>query len=69
MNKSGPIIIVEDDEDDRFVLDQIFKNLDYKNKIIYFKNGDEALNYLVISDIEPFIILSDINMPILNGLV
>ena len=68
MNKKGPIIIIEDDEDDQLMLNEVFKKLDYENEIVYFEDGDKALNYLVITDIEPFIILSDINMPILNGL-
>lgn len=37
MNKSGPIIIIEDDMDDQVILMEIFKELDYKNKIIFWK--------------------------------
>ena len=68
MNKKGPIVVIEDDEDDRLFLNEAFKNLNYKNQIIYFENGEEALNYLTTSEIEPFIILSDISMPKLNGM-
>ncbi|MDB5243696.1 MAG: histidine kinase [Spirosoma sp.] len=68
MNQQGPIIIIEDDEDDQAILTQIFKNLAYKNDIIFFGDPEEALNYLTSSDVEPFIVLSDINMPKLNGL-
>ncbi len=31
MNKDGPVIVIEDDEDDQVFLDHIFKKLDYKN--------------------------------------
>ena len=68
MNKAGPIIIVEDDADDQEVLADIFKELDYKNEIYYFADGIAALEYLTTSPIEPFLILSDINMPKLNGI-
>ncbi|HMI77207.1 MAG TPA: response regulator [Ferruginibacter sp.] len=68
MNKTGPIIIIEDDKDDQEVLDKIFTALDYKNEIIYFTEGEKALEYLTSTAIEPFIILSDINMPKLNGM-
>ncbi|WP_020603359.1 response regulator [Spirosoma spitsbergense] len=68
MNKEGPIIIIEDDDDDQEILTQIFKILDYKNQIIFFSDPEEALTYLISSDVEPFIVLSDINMPKLNGL-
>lgn len=68
MNKEGPIVIIEDDEDDKTLLEQVFKNLNYDNQIIYFTNGEEALNWLTTNSLEPFIIISDINMPILNGI-
>ena len=68
MNKKGPIIIVEDDEDDQIILTEIFKNLNYKNEIIFLDDPEEAFNFLVNTEIEPFIVLSDMNMPKLNGL-
>ena len=36
MNKSGPIIIIEDDVDDQDILTDIFKELNYSNKLIFF---------------------------------
>jgi CheY-like chemotaxis protein len=68
MNKVGPIVVIEDDADDREILDEIFRDLDYKNSIIYFSDSEEALTYLVDTRVKPFLILSDINMPRLNGL-
>ena len=68
MNTQGPIIVIEDDEDDHFLLSQAFSQLNYVNEVIYFKGGEDAFNYLVTSDIEPFIIISDISMPKLDGL-
>ena len=47
MNKRGPIIIIEDDTDDQDILAEIFQELSYKNKLIFFKDGIEALEYLV----------------------
>jgi len=67
MNKTGPIIIIEDDRDDQFLLNIVFEELGYKNELIYFEDGEKALKYLTDCDIEPFIIISDINLPILNG--
>ncbi|MES2690227.1 MAG: response regulator [Bacteroidota bacterium] len=68
MNKGGPIIIIEDDLDDQQILTDVFNELDYKNEIIFFDEGEKALNYLTETDIEPFIIFSDINMPKLSGM-
>jgi CheY-like chemotaxis protein len=67
MNKSGPIIVIEDDMDDQEILVQIFEKLGYPNRIVYFADGNEALDYLNKTDIHPFLILSDINMPKING--
>ena len=68
MNKNGPIIIVEDDKDDQEMFSEVFKELNYKNEIIFLNNGQEALTYLTANTIEPFIVFSDINMPKLNGI-
>lgn len=67
MDKGGPIIILEDDSDDQEILKDIFDKLGYSNEIVFFHNGDEALEYLNNTDNKPFLILSDINMPKLNG--
>lgn len=67
MNKTGPIVVIEDDVDDKEILVEIFKNLSFENQIIYFSDGEEALKYLVDTKTKPFLILSDINMPRLSG--
>lgn len=67
MNKGGPIIIIEDDTDDQEILTEIFKELNYENEIIFFGDGEAALEFLINTAIEPFIIFSDINLPKLNG--
>lgn len=68
MNKTGPIIIIEDDLDDQEILSEVFELLKYKNEIVFFGDGGEALKYLTETKTEPFIIFSDINMPKLNGM-
>lgn len=68
MNKNGPIIIIEDDEDDRLFIKDVFLDLNFDNEIIFFEDGHVALHYLTHGEIEPFIIISDINMPVLNGM-
>lgn len=67
MNKTGPVIVIEDDADDQALLTEVFKKLDYKNEILFFYDGEEALDHITKSDTLPFLILSDINMPKLNG--
>ena len=68
MNKNGAIVIVEDDTDDQEMFGEVFKKLNYKNEIVFFNDGQEALTYLTAKTSEPFIVFSDINMPKLNGM-
>jgi len=68
MNKRGPIIIIEDDLDDQEILAEVFKELECRNEIIFFGDGELALKYLTETDVKPFIIFSDINMPKLDGM-
>ena len=68
MNKNGPILVIEDDLDDQQFLKDVFIKLNYGNEIIFFNDGDDALTFLDNSpNLKPFLILSDINMPKLNG--
>lgn len=67
INKNGPIIIIEDDADDQGFLLEIFEKLNYQNEILFFFDGQKALDYINTSHEAPFLILSDINMPKLNG--
>lgn len=68
MNNTGPIIIIEDDLEDKEILTDVFRELNVENEIIFFKEGQLALEYLTNTDTEPFLILSDIEMPKLNGM-
>ena len=67
MNKNSPVIIIEDDEDDREFIREVFLKLNYPNKVLFFGDGQQALDYLLTTPELPFLILSDINMPKLNG--
>ena len=68
MNKAGVVVIIEDDADDQFVLEEVFKDLNFPNKRIYFPDGHAALLYLNGPPEPTFLILSDVNLPRLNGL-
>jgi CheY-like chemotaxis protein len=64
----GPIIIVEDDKDDQSVYSEALKAIGVPNEVLFFGGGKETLEYLSATEDQPFIILSDINMPGMNGL-
>jgi CheY-like chemotaxis protein len=67
MQKAGPIIVIEDDSDDQEILAEIFAKLSYPNEIIFFSDGYKALEFITSTNVQPFLILSDINMPKLDG--
>jgi CheY-like chemotaxis protein len=67
MNKTGPVIVIEDDRDDQEIFAEVFAKLNYPNKLILFNDGQAALDFLNKEDVAPFLILSDINMPKLDG--
>lgn len=68
MSKKGPIIIVEDDADDKDMLEQAIRELQVHNKILWFDNTDVAFDYLNTTNEKTFILFCDINMPGMNGL-
>ena len=67
MKKHRDILIIEDDEDDRDILKEIFRDLGYKNNLVFFADSTQVVEYLRRPEIQPFIIISDINMPKLGG--
>jgi len=67
MKMHRDILIIEDDEDDRDILKEIFRDLGYKNNLVFFSDSTQVVDYLRRPDIQPFIIISDINMPKLGG--
>ncbi len=69
MKHDGPIIIIEDDHDDQDMMIEVFKGLPYTNEILFFDDGISVLDYLNKEgkNCTPFMIISDINLPILNG--
>jgi CheY-like chemotaxis protein len=61
-------ILVEDDEVDQDLFKMAFKKAGIKNELIIQNNGEEALKYILENKKAPFVIIADINMPLMNGL-
>ena len=66
--KSGPIIVIEDDEDDKGIFEEVLKTLNVNNPLIWFNNCDEAYEFLKATTEPPFIIFCDVNLPGTNGI-
>ena len=66
--KSGPIILIEDDADDKDVFQDILKDLKVLNPVIWFQKCDDAFSFLKTTSEQPFIIFCDVNLPGLSGI-
>jgi CheY-like chemotaxis protein len=67
MDKTGPIIIIDDDPDDQDLLRELFTELNLQNEVCFFPEGESALTYLSNPAIKPFLIISDVKMPRIDG--
>lgn len=71
-----PVLVVEDSEDDVFLLQRAFRNANLKNPIHFATDGEEALDYLssigTVSDHArhqlPFLVFLDLKLPFKGGL-
>lgn len=63
------ILLIEDDDVDAIGINRSFVKAGLKNEIVRAKNGKEALHLLKMGVVgHPFIILLDLNMPMMDGL-
>jgi CheY-like chemotaxis protein len=68
MARIGPIIIIEDDQDDQELMEEVFKSLGVQNQLKFFYSSMDAYSYLRTTEEKPFLILSDINLPQMSGI-
>ena len=74
-NSKHVILVVEDDEDDYFLISSTLDNTDFDCDVGWVKNGEEAMNYLLrqnqwqdpIESPIPSLIFLDINLHKKNG--
>lgn len=72
MNEKATILLIDDDSIDRRAIISAFKSAKISNPIIEVKHGEEGLEVLRGENgrtqlAQPYIILLDINMPVMDG--
>jgi CheY-like chemotaxis protein len=75
MTELPPILIAEDSDDDFFFLRRAFRAAAIQNPLLRFRDGSELVNFLnrvpplaaKDANQEPWLVLVDITMPIMNG--
>jgi len=68
MTNNGPVIYLEDDPDDQDLFKEVMEGLGIVNELKVFANGVSVLDYLRTTTDQPFIIFTDVNVPIMDGL-
>jgi CheY-like chemotaxis protein len=64
---NNAIWIVDDDKDDHELVREILAESNYSNKVEFFHGATPVLNKLADIKEAPFIIISDINLPGMDG--
>jgi CheY-like chemotaxis protein len=64
----GKIILVDDDSYEKELLESHLKKRGWDSKVEYFDNAIDALDHLKKNKDEIFLIISDMNMPKMNGM-
>jgi CheY-like chemotaxis protein len=68
MKISGPILLIDDDEDDHELFRTVCEKLGVCQHLVHFDNGLDVLKFLKSNVEIPFVIMCDINMPRMNGM-
>jgi CheY-like chemotaxis protein len=69
MKDRRPILLLEDDEIDVTAIQRALKELNIKNPLVVCENGAQGLEWLRANlSTPPAVILTDIDMPVMNGL-
>lgn len=67
MMNPAPVIILDDDLDEHDLVKDIWKDLKPSYPLILFTNGAQLLDYLRSDEEIPFVIISDLHLPLMDG--
>jgi len=60
--RNNPMVILEQDADDREMITEAMKDLGYTNELVFLENSGELIEYLETTPAAPFFILCDVNL-------
>lgn len=63
-----PIMLIEDDIDDKNFIEEAFNELNVENPVLWFETCISAKEFLLKTADQPFLILCDINLPKQSGI-
>lgn len=64
----GKIVLVDDDSYEKELLELSLQKRGWDARVEYFDNADDALDHLKQNSDEIFLVISDMNMPKMNGM-
>lgn len=67
-----PVVVCDDDPDDRLMIEDAFREAEFRHPFNFVENGEELLKYLrgaapYVDRREPGLVLLDLNMPRMDG--
>ena len=65
---SGKIILIDDERCEKDLLIQALEKKHWYVNVEYFSNGQDALDYMLRTNDELFLVISDMNMPGMSGI-
>lgn len=67
MTQQATILICDDDDDDRFLASEAFREAGVDAKLEFLDNGEELVTRLKADAVRPALVLLDLNMPRVDG--
>ena len=67
MKKTYNVLIVDDDEDDQFLIKIAFEKDSAQYNLRFASDGRDVLENIISPQVLPDLVLLDLNMPVMNG--
>jgi DNA-binding NtrC family response regulator len=64
---TGDIWLIDDDDDDYFMIQEIFRELNIKNNLVGLAGADQAMVQFSKAKEAPFLVLCDLNLSKISG--